>query len=46
MVNPSILSSYNIFIFSSKSETFGISLVEAMAVGMPVIVSNIPALME
>lgn len=46
---PSILSESDIFIFASACETFGISLLEAMAVGLPIACSNrscIPELIE
>jgi glycosyltransferase involved in cell wall biosynthesis len=36
----------DIFIFASSSETFGISLLEAMAVGLPIICSNRSCLPE
>lgn len=37
---PKILSSFDIFVFPSHEESFGISLTEAMAAGLPVIASN------
>jgi len=40
------LSRLDIYVASSHTETFGIALVEAMACGLPVIVSDIPAFME
>ena len=40
------LEHFSIFINCSKSESFGLSLGEAMAVGLPVIGSNIPALKD
>ncbi|MDA7801172.1 glycosyltransferase [Candidatus Pelagibacter sp.] len=36
----------DIFVFASSSETFGISLVEAMAIGMPIVCSNKSSLPE
>ncbi len=41
-----LLSRSDIFIFASSSETFGISLVEAMALGMPIVCSNKSSLPE
>lgn len=40
------LSQLDVYVASSHSETFGIGLIEAMACGLPVIVSDIPAFME
>ena len=40
------MQSADIFIFASSSETFGISLVEAMALGMPIVCSNKSSLPE
>lgn len=41
---PERLQHITIFINASKSETFGLAVAEAMAAGLPVIVSKIPAL--
>ncbi|MDC0236208.1 glycosyltransferase [Candidatus Pelagibacter sp.] len=41
-----LLNNSDIFIFASSSETFGISLVEAMALGMPIVCSNKSSLPE
>ena len=41
-----ILCKSDIFVFASSSETFGISLVEAMAIGMPIVCSNKSSLPE
>lgn len=43
---PSLLKSLDLFVFSSIEDTFGIAVVEAMLMGVPVIVSNIPPLLE
>lgn len=43
---PGLLSQLDIYVASSRSETFGLALVEAMACGLPVIVSEIPSFME
>ena len=40
------LKNFDIFVFASSSETFGISLVEAMAIGMPIVCSNKSSLPE
>lgn len=45
-INRSILEKYDIFVFSTLYDTFGIALLEAMASGVPVLVSDIPACME
>ncbi|MFN2453430.1 MAG: glycosyltransferase family 4 protein [Pyrinomonadaceae bacterium] len=41
-----VLSSLDVFVFSSLEDTFGIAVVEAMAMGLPTIASDIPPLME
>lgn len=41
-----VLASLDIFCFSSLEDTFGIALVEAMMMGLPSVVSDIPALIE
>ena len=37
---PAILQYADIFIYSSEHDTFGIAVVEAMAVGLPVVVND------
>ena len=41
-----ILSESDIFVFASSTETFGISLLEAMAMGLPIVCSNKSSLPE
>ncbi|WP_158546160.1 glycosyltransferase [Adhaeribacter pallidiroseus] len=41
-----VLPNYDVYIISSTSEGFGLAVVEAMAVGLPVIASNIQTLRE
>lgn len=43
---PDILNGLDLFVFSSRLDSFGIAVVEAMMVGVPVVVSNIGALRE
>jgi len=43
---PSILASAHLFIFASSCEAFGITLLEGMAVGLPVACSNRSAMPE
>ena len=43
---PSILNSFDIFLALSRSESFGVSVIEASASGLPVITSNVGGLRE
>ena len=43
---PKILSNYDVFIFASSCESFGISLLEGMSLGMPIICSSKSSLPE
>lgn len=41
-----LMQKASVFVLPSRSEAFGITVIEAMAAGCPVVVSNIPALTE
>lgn len=41
-----ILTSLDVFIYSSNHDTFGIAVIEAMIAGKPVIVNDIPPMLE
>lgn len=43
---PGILARADVFALSSKRETFGLAVLEAMAAGVPVVASDLPALAE
>jgi glycosyltransferase involved in cell wall biosynthesis len=43
---PTLLQQYNLYCSCSTSETFGIALIEAVAAGLPVLISDIPAFKE
>lgn len=42
----SLYSALDIFLFATHAEGFGISLIEAMAIGLPSLVSDLPVLQE
>lgn len=41
-----VLGALDIFVFSSRKDSFGVAVVEAMLAGVPAVVSNIGALLE
>jgi len=41
-----VLNSLNIFVYSSNHDTFGIAVIEAMISGLPIIINDLPALLE
>ncbi len=43
---PSILSTFNIFACLSRNESFGVSVIEAMACKIPVVVTKTPGFLE
>lgn len=43
---PSILSTFDIFCLTSNEESFGVALVEAMAIGLPTVVTDTPGFTE
>ena len=43
---PDILNSLDLFVFSSLEDSFGLAVIEAMMMGIPVIAANIPPMIE
>ena len=43
---PEVISSFDVFVALSRVESFGVAVVEAMAVGCPVVVSDAPGFTE
>ena len=43
---PGILAAAEVFVLSTRSESFGLAVAEAMAAGLPVVASDVPALAE
>jgi L-malate glycosyltransferase len=43
---PSILRSLDLYLYASKSDSFGISLVEAMYCGVPLLINDLPVFLE
>ena len=43
---PALLNDYDVFVQASSHEGFGLTVIEAMAVGLPVLVSDIPVFRE
>lgn len=43
---PALLRQYSLYCSCSTSETFGLALIEAIAAGLPVLISDIPAFRE
>ena len=43
---PEVISSFDVFVALSRAESFGVAVVEAMAVGCPVVVSDAPGFTE
>lgn len=43
---PNILNSLNLYLYASKSDSFGISLIEAMYCGVPLLVNDLPVFLE
>lgn len=43
---PAILKQMDCFVYSSRSDTFGIAVLEAIASGIPIVVNDLPELIE
>ncbi|MGI9106425.1 MAG: glycosyltransferase family 4 protein [Pyrinomonadaceae bacterium] len=43
---PAVLDALDLFVFSSRKDSFGVAVVEAMLTGVPCVVSDIGALLE
>ena len=43
---PALLAASDLFLFTSKSEGFGVAIIEAMAAGLPCVVYDLPVLRE
>ena len=43
---PEVIRSFDVFVALSRAESFGVAVVEAMAVGCPVVVSDAPGFTE
>jgi glycosyltransferase involved in cell wall biosynthesis len=41
-----ILNSLNVFVYSSNHDSFGISVIEAMSLGLPVVINDLDSLLE
>ena len=46
VIDPEWLAGFDLFVFSSLADTFGLAILEAMSCGLPVLVSDIPPFME
>ena len=46
VIDPEWLAGFDLFVFSSLADTFGLAILEAMSCGLPVLVSDIPPFMD